>query len=236
MSTKNKDFKIWMVRAGSAGFLLDQFFDNEIIAIGWNDLSEINKKTTQPELKMEYYKIYPEDSDGRVNQSVGQIWRCVNQFQIGDKVITYDWNSRSYYLGEIVSDYEFNTKYEFHHIRKVKWDEAPTERDALKTETKNKLGSILTIFEISREVWDDLLENNPAYISEEELQAFEEAHKLFEKQELEQLKQDVIFRSMEFTKDIVANLSWQDMEKLVAGLLRVLGYKTMLNEQENYIF
>lgn len=229
---KNKDnFRIWMVRAGSAGYLLDEFLDNEIIAIGWNDLKEINKKTTQPELKMEYYKTYPEDSDGRVNQTVGQIWRFVNQFQIGDKVVTYDWNSRNYYLGEIVSDYEFNTKYEFHHIRKVEWNEAPTERDALKTETKNSLGSILTIFEIRKEVWDELLDNNPAFISEDEIKAIEEAHEFFEKQELEQLKQDVIFRSMEFTKDIIANLSWQDMEKLVAGLLRVLGYKTRMTSR-----
>ena len=228
MTTNTKEFRIWMVRAGSAGYLMDEFLNERIVAIGWNDLGKISKKLEYQELKDLYYDTYTEDSDGRVNQSVGQIWRFVQEFQIGDKVITYDWISRNYYLGEIKSDYDFNTKYEYHHYRKIKWDDEPTHRDTLSTDTKNKLGSILTIFEISKEIWEELLEQNPTHISEEELQEIEETHKFFEKQELEQLKQDVVYRSLEFTKDIVANLTWEETERLVAGLLRVLGYKTRM--------
>lgn len=229
--TNKTDFRIWMVRAGSAGYLIEEFLNEKIVAIGWNDLGKISPKLEYQELKNLYYDTYTEDSDGRVNQSVGQIWRFVNEFQKGDKVITYDWYSRNYYLGEIISDYEYDTKYEFHHIRKIEWYDAPTERDALSTDTKNKLGSILTIFEISHDVWNELLEFNPAYISKEDLIEIEEVHKIFEKQELEQLKQDAIYRSLEFTKDIIANLSWQEVEKLVAGLLRVLGYKTRMTSK-----
>lgn len=220
------EHKIWMVRSGSGGYLIDEFLDNDIIAIGWNDIGRIKKNISYPDLREKFENAYPEDSDGRVNQCMGQIWRFYSEFSIGDKVITYDSSTREYYLGEIVSDYKFSDKYEHHHYREVKWQDAPTERDVLQADTKNRLGSILTIFNLSEEIWEDLLKNNPAYLSEEEIKEIEEVQQKFEQIELERLKNEVISSSQEFIKDIISNLTWQDTEKLVAGLLRVLGYKT----------
>ena len=217
---------IWMVRSGSGGYLIDEFLNNDIIAIGWNDIGKIKKNISYPELREKFEDAYPEDSDGRVNQCMGQIWRFYNDFSKGDKVITYDSSTREYYLGEIISDYKYSNKFEFHHYRDVKWQDAPTERDVLHANTKNKLGSILTIFQISDDIWDELLKNNPAYLSEEEIKDIEEEQQKFKQLELETLKNDVISNSQEFIKDIISNLSWQDTEKLIAGLLKVLGYKT----------
>jgi len=217
---------IWMVRAGSGSYLIDEFLNNNLISIGWNDIGRIKKNSSYLELRKKFEDVYPEDSDGRVNQCMGQIWRFYNEFSVGDKVVTYDSSTREYYLGEIISDYKFNDKYEHRHYREVKWQEAPTERDVLQADTKNRLGSILTIFNLSEEIWEDLLKNNPAYLSEEEIKEIEEVQQKFEQAELERLKNEVMSSSQEFIKDIISSLSWQDIEKLVAGLLRVLGYKT----------
>lgn len=222
----SENYKIWMVRSGRGAHLIDEFLSKSIIAIGWNEIGQIKKNATTIDLKDKFIKAYPEDSDGRVNQCVGQIWRFYNEFSIGDKVITYDSGTREYYLGEIISDYKFSDKFEYQHYREVQWNEAPTERDSLTAETKNTLGSILTIFQISNEIWDELLHNNPAYISDSDLKEIEEIQQEIAQLELERLKNEVISSSQEFIKDIISNLSWQDTEKLVAGLLRVLGYKT----------
>jgi restriction system protein len=32
------NYRIWMVRAGSGGYLIEEFLQNNIIAIGWNDM------------------------------------------------------------------------------------------------------------------------------------------------------------------------------------------------------
>ncbi len=220
-----------MVRAGEGGYLIEEFLENRIAAIGWNETGAIPETMKYNELKNRFRAVYPDDADGRVNQCVAQLWRFVREFNVGDKIVTYDSGAREYYLGEIISGYEFDDDYEFHHTRKVDWQDAPTERDSLSADTKNTLGSIMTLFELSEDVWKELEEKNVAYMSEEDLEEIEEMQASIEKSELERLKADTISRSQEFIKDIIANLSWQDTELLVAGVLKSLGYKTRLTKR-----
>lgn len=216
----DKEIRYWMIRAGRGGYLMEEFLKNEIIAIGWNDLGEIPKDMVYEDVKKRFREIYDEDPDGRVNQSVGQIWKFVHGFKIGDKIVTYDSSIREYYIGEIHSEYKFSEEFEYHHYREVKWMEKSVDRDMLSIDTKNLLGSILTIFELPEHIWKELIDAQ---------RAFEEANEdllKYEKQELEQLKEDVVSKSQEFIKDIITNLSWSDTERLVGGVLRTLGYKT----------
>lgn len=223
--------RIWMVRSGSGSYLLDEFLKEEIVAIGWNDLGDLSNIKAYDELKELFKTIYPDDSQGRINQSCGQLWRFLREFNVGDKVVTYDTSTRLYYLGEVISDYEYNITLTHFHTRNVKWNDAPTERDILDPESKNSLGSILTIFELDDSIWQELNSKNVSYISEEEIEEIEHMQLDFEKQELESLKADTIARSSEFIKDIIANLSWQNAESLVAGILRAMGYKTRMTNK-----
>ncbi len=243
MSKKN--FKIWMVRAGSGSFLIDEFLDEEIATIGWNELKKLPHGITYQALKDKFKETYPDDSDGRVNQSVGQIWRLFSDFKIGDKVITYDSNTRVYYLGEIKSNYKYSEDFTYHHYRKVEWYDGAVERDLLKVRSKNTLGSTLTIFEIVLDIWNDLIENHPGYVSEEDWQEAKQMAEIFKKdeqedvsrktssfeEELDDLRKDVVSKSTEFIKDIIVTLSWQDSERLVAGVMRAMGYKTRLTDK-----
>ncbi|SIQ65073.1 restriction system protein [Chryseobacterium sp. RU37D] len=223
-----QDFKIWMVRAGSGGYLIDEFLSAGIAAIGWNDLGEIPTDISYDSLKQLYERTYPEDSTGRINQNTSQVWRFAKDINIGDKVVTYDSTSRNYYLGEITSDYDFDTTLTFHHIRRVEWMPEPTGRDVLSTASKNTLGSVLTTFEIVSDVWEDLLESNPENATDEEIVLEEKQNIEEEPEKLVELKEDVQYKSQEFIKDIIANLSWQDTERLVAGIFRGIGYKTRM--------
>lgn len=225
----NKDnFRIWMVRAGEASFLIDEFLKQEIVAIGWNELGPLDSAWSYEQLKERFKEKYPEDTAGRVNLCVSQIWKFLNDFKKHDKVITYDSASREYYIGNIESACQYDDQLEYHHFRKVKWMDGSIHRDALSTEAKNTLGAISTIFELPPIVWSELLLNHDEYVSEDDEEDLEEAIKFQEEQELQRLKDDVIFRSQEFIKDIIANLSWQDTEALVAGLLKTMGYKTRM--------
>lgn len=223
-----KNYKIWMVRAGSGGYLVDEFLAWGIAAIGWNDLGEISQNIEYDELKQLYLSTYPEDGMGRVNQNTSQVWRFTKEIKVGDKIVTYDSTSRNYYLGEVTSPYEFDTTLSFHHILKVEWMPEPTSRDVLSTASKNTLGSVLTTFEIVTTIWEDLISSNPQNMSSTEIVLEEKQHIEEEPENLEELKEDIQYKSQEFIKDIIANLNWQDTEKLVAGVLRGIGYKTRL--------
>lgn len=221
-----------MVRAGQNSYLIEDFLDEEIVAIGWNEVGQIPQDITYDELKQRFRETYPEDSDGRVNQCVGQIWRFVREFEINDRVITYDSSAREYYLGTITSGYRFNEELEYHHFRSVSWLDEGVSRDVLSTEAKNTLGAISTIFELPETIWQELHSSHPSFISEEDEIIIEELVKEEEEtQNLRLLKENILSRSAEFIKDIISNLSWQDTELLVAGLLRTLGYRTRMTSR-----
>ncbi|WP_051476051.1 restriction endonuclease [Aquimarina megaterium] len=229
---KEKDFMIWMVRAGSGGYLIDEFLNEGIVAIGWDDMGRFPKNIEYDELKELLVNTYEDWTSGKIAQTAGQIWRFLNEFEFGDKVVTYDSNAREYYVGEIVSNYKYSKKFEHRHYRKVRWDDTPVDRDLLTVTSKNTLGSILTIFEISMDIWDELLSAHPAYISEEKFRELEELSKKKEElMGLQDLKEEAVSKSFEFIKDIISNLSWSETEELVAGVLRAMGYKTRMTSK-----
>lgn len=223
----NDNNKIWMVRAGQGSYLIDEFLQRSCIAIGWREVGDLNENSdmTIHELKDRFKAVYPDDSEGRVRQCVGQIWRFWRSFSIGDKVVTYDAGAREYYLGTITSEYQYDGELGYPHYRSVAWMDMAVDRDLLSTETKNTLGAISTIFELPSEVWGELERGG---MSELDTMELAEAEQIIEERDLQRLKDDVIFRSQEFIKDIIANLSWQDTETLIAGLLKAMGYKTRM--------
>ncbi|XOV66349.1 MAG: restriction endonuclease [Fluviicola sp.] len=226
----------WMIRSGQGGYLLEEFFEHNLIALGWNEVGSLSEIKNKEELKSLFASTYEDWSQGKINQCAGQLWRFYMHVKIGDNIVTYDSSSRQYYTGTVESEYEFNEKTEFFHTRKVQWSEVPIERDDLSIDSRNTLGSILTVFWISPEIFEDIKTSNPYYmdIDDKDIEAMnqyqEELHEEMEKLEMEQslelLKEEAISRSLEFTKDILISLSWEDTEKLVAGLLRTMGYKT----------
>ncbi|WP_222166259.1 restriction endonuclease [Edaphocola aurantiacus] len=121
-------------------------------------MGPLNPQEDIHKLKDKFKTTYPEDSRGRVNQCVGQLSKFLYDFKIGDTVVTYDSSTREYYTGKIISEYHFDPTKEYHHYRKVEWNDGAIPRDPLSTEAKNSLGSISTVFEIAAPVGKELIE------------------------------------------------------------------------------
>lgn len=139
--------RMWMVRAGEGGYQFDVFKSENIVAIGWEtgDLSNIS---TLEDIKKILKEKYPTYNAGRLNITAGQIHRFRSDFKEGDNVVTYDSGGRIYLIGEITSDYTYDTKISnYFHTRKVKWL-GHVPRDKLSTASRNTLGAISTIFEV----------------------------------------------------------------------------------------
>ncbi len=217
----NPDNNLWMVRAGKGAYLVEKFIEKSIVAIGWNELGELPNDITGEDLKERLRKSYPNYSRERINNHAGQIIRFVNEFQIGDGVLTYDSSRRIYHLGVFSSEYRYDPTFEFHHVRTVKWHNE-IHRDTLSNKVNNSLGSISTIFNIPPDIKKEILRvlnlNEPIPIDEEE-----------EDQQLEEIKESFEDNALEFIKDKVQKLGWEEMEEIVAGLLRAMGYKTLVS-------
>ena len=141
---------MWMVRSNGGKFAND-WLERGIVAIGWDDLEvNISQFQSKEELKKAIAECWPNLKEGAVISSASQLWKFVHVLQIGDSVITYDSAARQYYVGEITGAHEYSasTEYDYHNIRKVKWYETALDRDNLSNQTKNSLGSVLTVFRV----------------------------------------------------------------------------------------
>ena len=216
---------MWMVRAGEGGFLFDEFKSKSIVAIGWNEIGDLSGIKTGEEIRKLLNKTYGY-SGGKLINATGQINRFRFDFKLGDYTITYNPGERKYLVGKINSDYQYNNKLaEYYHSRKVEWL-GEVLRDNLRTTTRNSLGSTLTIFSLSEdsetEIIKALNKKNESIISP----AVEESD-----DSLDVLKEDFVEKAHEFIKDKVLTLDWEEMQELVAGLLRAMGYKTHVSRK-----
>lgn len=214
---------LWMVRAGEGAFLIDNFLKGELIAIGWNDVGDLSRLKDLSAIKVKLHEAYPHAKSSQVNNYAGQLYRFYAQFEIGHWVITYNPSQRTYHIGEIESAYFFtNEVTEYFHIRKVRWFKEVL-RDGLSTKTKNTLGSTLTIFSIPSDAAHELLNLPQVPIA---VPLTEEPE---EEETLDTLKEEIEGKAHEFIKDKLQQLDWEEMQELVAGILRGMGYKTMVS-------
>lgn len=148
------------------------------------------------------------------------LFRFSNELQSGDGVVSYDRTRRVYAVGKVVGQYvvdvEFDPDYPNVRPVEVSWD-------ALTTATKNSLGSTLTLFRLPETADEDVwraASGEQGDPSEEDEATGDEEEKL--------LLEDLVSRSIEFIKDRIIGLGWEDLQSLVAGMLRAMGYKTRI--------
>ena len=214
---------MWMVRAESDSSLFQPFISDGVVAIGWAEVGDLHAFASRDEILAEVRRQYPEWKKGAHIASASMLRRLSREIQPNDGVITYDRVRRVYAVGTIKGDYQhaadFNPDYP--NVRQVEWTATEVPRDRLSTTTKNTLGSTLTLFRIPESAEHDIL--SVAQGGGEAPPANQQI------EEEENLLEDIEARSLEFIKDRVVHLDWEDMQELVAGLLRAMGYKTRIS-------
>ncbi|WP_199153344.1 restriction endonuclease [Chromobacterium sp. ASV23] len=214
----------WLVRADSGGRLAPEFKSRAIVAIGWIEAGNTLDLVTREDFSQRMAEAYPEDSKPKQRSAAGQVFRFVREVQVGDQVVTYDSARRIYLVGRIASAARYDATLfegEFPTYRQIEWLHE-VARDDLTVKAKNSLGSTLTLFKVSAEIYREFEAltggGKPQQASEED-----------EGLEEEDLLQDLQARSLEFIKDRVSKLDWEQMQDLTAGLLRAMGYKTRVS-------
>ena len=211
---------MWMVRAGRKARYLDEFREKSLVAVGWIGLKSLKPFNTKVKMAEAVKDTWPDWNTVKVGINASQLYRFGHEVNVGDDIITYDPQTRSYLVGIVKSDYEYapDSIDEWGHIRHVKWT-TEVERDKLTTSTRNSLGSLTTLFKIP----DDAAEEIRAIAAGKEPDIQIEQNEVVDDSNL---LEDIEDRAIEFIKDRISSLSWDDMEELVAGILRAMGYKT----------
>lgn len=216
--------RMWMVR-GEGGSLYDAFRERGVAAIGWNSLAEHAKPGVgRKQLIALYQSLEPQAKKGSVVAAASQVWRFVNEIRDGDWIVTYSPANRLYLVGRVAGAAEHHPEWGelgMPLVRKVQWQPQELPRDNLGTSTKNSLGSTLTVFELPSSAAAEVLgalKGKPVQAEEEE-----------GGEAIVDPLADVESQALERIKDRVNELDWDDMQQLVAGILRAMGYKTQVS-------
>lgn len=216
----------YLIRAGRGGALADEWLEMSIISIGFDATGIELVGKTHEEIKSAYTKLNDALTPQMVASHAGMLYRFANEMEVGSAIVTYDPSTRLYHIGSVVGECEPADEALLDngetHIRKVAWEkEAP--RDLLSKSAKASLGSISTLFSISDQTFKELLAaadapDGPAPASDEPEDADDSAS----------ITED---EAIERIKDRVREFPWEDMELLVAGLLRSMGYRTHMTSK-----
>ncbi len=212
----------WLVRAGRNAQMLDIFLDKGIVAIGWHELGNLNQYKDKDSLMEAVRKLWPNESAGYHAIAAGQIYRFVHEITKGDRILTYDPEQRVYHVGNVSGEYQYKPEVidSAPNIRFVTWKHQ-IKRDDLSTSSKNSLGAISTLFRLPGSVSNEiegLITGRRLHMTGEDPQQSEAW-----------LLNEIETKALEFIKDKVSQLSWDQMQELVAGVLRAMGYKTRVS-------
>ena len=211
---------MWMVRAGRNGRWIEDFVSKNVVGLGWHGVGNSLLYATKEEIFDAMRKAYPDMSDGTAASGASQLWRFRNEVAVGDAVVTYDAGAREYYLGKIISEprYQAAEIEELTLQRSVEWLPEQVDRDMLSDDSRNRLGSTLTLFKVPTDTETELTAKavgQPQPIiqpsaDDEIIDPFSE----------------VIEEAALRVADRISRLDWYNMQRLVAALLRAMGYRT----------
>ena len=147
---------MWMVRAGPGSFLIEDFKKYNLVAIGWN-FGDLSDKSAD-----DIYELFRKKYGN--TRSAMQVIRFVFDIKIGDFVVSYDNENRTYLLGRVTSGYYHSDKISktdsandnYHDVHDVEWL-CEISRDKLKKPTQGTLKTQITVFHINDNAKNDIL-------------------------------------------------------------------------------
>lgn len=151
--------------------------ENPHVCIGWSAMGDISEISSKEELAVLYEKHFDKNPRGK-GQDVGQVWRFLNDMQIGDYVIFAE--NSVFHIGRVESDYYYDdTEHpeqstDYKSTRKVRWLKKNISRSVLSSNLHKSLMTAMSIFTLNdyKSAVADLLRGT--YVKDEERTEVEE--------------------------------------------------------------
>jgi 5-methylcytosine-specific restriction protein B len=144
--------RVWVVRAGSGGSLVELVVSENIAAIGWSDVANLSEISTEEELEKRVMEVYADEKPQARAASLGQLRSFRFTMEIGDLVVVPGPPGSPLEVGRVTGECAFRTdlpKNAAGQVRTVQW-EGRADRSAFGQDLRNTFGSLLTVFEVKQ--------------------------------------------------------------------------------------
>ena len=218
--SKNDDVRVWGIHT----FDDKLFLQEDVIAIGWREMGDLEKiERTREAFKDLYAKTYKDAKKGSIANGAGMLFRFTNEVQIGDYVVYPSKLDRKINIGVIESNYIYNPNAaEYVQQRKVKWLKH-LPRTYFSQGALYETGSAMSFFSIKN-------------FAHEYLEALDKSFKKIssvsdeDDESVAATAEDIIETTKDFIlKELSKHLKGYDFELFVADLLNAMGYRTSVS-------
>ena len=179
--------RMFCVRADGGRFA-QAFVSGGYVAIGWNDVQDLDSANPDDDIKTMLREAYPEWNERDIGRDGGQIRRFIFEITPDDFVLTPTYDSNILQLGKIrpgplavVSD---DDSCEFSHRRPVEWL-GSVKRSSLSDAARRSLHNQLTVLEVQGGtslvqdlLWEAFVERSKAYVATGKLEVDELHYKI----------------------------------------------------------
>lgn len=112
--------KYWLYSPGENAIMWEEFYNDGIIALGWDDLGDLNQYESKKDMVLKLQELG--NTKGSKKNDATANFEFKNIASVGDIVIVKKGLRELLGFGEITSDYYFdNTKSKFKSCRKIEW-------------------------------------------------------------------------------------------------------------------
>lgn len=213
------DTKVWGIHTKDDNLFLKE----NVVAIGWNEMGDISDiQNDREKLKQKFPLVYPNKKPGAVPTACGQIYRFINDVQIGDYIIFPSKSDRKINIGQITGEhyYQSENKEQYPRRRSVKWLKTGIPRTSFSQGALYETGSAMTFFTVKDYADEFLAALDKKNVKPTVNQTDDEVEEI-------SLQADSI---IETTRDYVLKqlstyTKGYDFEDVIADLLRAMGYK-----------
>ena len=215
---------VWMVRAGRYGEREQSNLDENIIAIGWDEIGNISKFKNKEELRQKYFEIYQDKKKMQTSMGVGQLWNFVHEIKKDDIVALPLKIQSAIAIGIVEGEYEYQEKNtNFKHFRRVKWLNKAIPRTKFDQDILYSLGALMTVCRIVRpEVEKRIMKLiKPDVHTEISLKL--EGEEEYAEKDMERSAEDQILRYLE------AKFKGHGFARIVNAILLAQGYVTNMS-------
>lgn len=225
----------WLTRAGSIGQYEQLALDNDLVAIGWGELSDL-AGLTREQIAERIREQHPDAGKPKVSNWTGQLNAFVHGIQPGDLVVLPLKTRPMIAIGTVKGDYAFRPELEpdARHTRSVDWISRDVPRTAVGQDLLYSLGAFLTVCRVARHNAAARLAAlaatgmDPGYeeatdpaVTDTGVEA-DEAESTGTRSDLEQDARDAI------NKLIAKRFPGHELSKLVAAVLQAQGMTTFV--------
>lgn len=143
---------MWVCRPGQKGIYLEKFIKDKKIFISWEGFKvDLSKAETREEFREIVIDERKPEARTTISNWAGQLYSFCREMQIGDLVLIPHQSSKKYALARIVGDYEYNSKEELVHSRKIEIMKNNIPRELFDQSTQYSLGAFRTLFKVRDE-------------------------------------------------------------------------------------